>query len=71
MIDCFRVLLAPDGTHEADDRTVMEDADHVAPPLHLLVEPLQWVGAPDRAPVLGWEGEGGEHVRCRLIQQCR
>ena len=64
------VLLGQDGADQADDGVVVgEDADHVGAALDLAVEAFERVVGPDLAPVLGREGEVGEHVRLRLVQQ--
>ena len=47
---------------------VGEDAHHVGPPLHLLVEPFQRVGAPQLAPVGDREGGEGGQVLAGISQ---
>ncbi len=40
-----------------------KDADDIGPPLHLLVEALQWVRGMQLHPVLAGEAHAGQHVR--------
>jgi len=48
------LLLQKQGTDQADDRGVTgEDTDDPGAAFALFVQSLQWVGAPDLAPVLG------------------
>ncbi len=51
------VLLQEDGADKADNgRLVWEDADDVGPPLDLLVQALEGVGAVELGPVLRRKG---------------
>ena len=59
-----------DRPHQAHDGPVVgEAAHHVGAALHLAVQALQRVVAPHLAPVLGREGEGGQDVRLRVVEQ--
>jgi site-specific DNA recombinase len=46
-----------------------EDADHVGPPLHLLVEALQRIGGVQLGPVLGRKRHVGQHVVLTVVHE--
>src|SRR5438876_590630 len=64
------VLLGQDRTDQSDyGVAVREDSGHVGAAFDLTVDPLERVGRPDLAPVLGWEAEVGEHVVLSRVHQ--
>jgi len=66
------VLLGVDHPDEADDRgPVAEDPDDRGAALDLLVQPLEWVRAPDLAAVGLGEREVGEQVGLGVGEQVR
>jgi len=65
------LLLQQQAPHQADDRGVVgEDPDDAGAAFDLLVQTLQGVGAPDLAPVFGWEAAKCQHVFPGLGHQC-
>ena len=70
--DPLVVDVEEDGTAEADDRRfVGKDAHNTTPTLQFLVEPLERIGRPDLAPVLGGEGGEGQYFLLRFPHQSR
>lgn len=64
------VLLQQDGPDEPDDGLfVGEDADHVRSPLHLFVQPFQWIGAVQLDPVLRRERHVSQHIVLGFIHE--
>lgn len=53
------------------DARMVEVPDHIRASLHLPVEPLQGIVAPDLPPVLRREAQVGGHPILRVIQQVR
>ena len=51
------LLLQQQGSHLADNRGIVgEDPDDTGRVFYFLIEPLHCFGAPDLAPMIGWEG---------------
>jgi hypothetical protein len=64
------ILFEQDGADQPHDAgLVREDADDVGPPLHLLVEAFERIGAVQLGAVLGREGHVGQHIVFAVVHQ--
>jgi hypothetical protein len=64
------IRLQQHGPDQLDDRRLArEDADHIGPPLDLLVEALERIGGVQLGPVPDGEGHVGQHVVLALVHE--